>query len=146
MSTLTVNQTGTRRARTASIDRILQVFDHLRHLNEPATAYAISRATGAPISTIYATIDELVQRNLLIRRADNSVWLGPRLYYYGLSYARSIDFHDEARREMDALSREVGETVQVCGRDGDSVVVLQMTKASGPFRVSTDICMALPLN
>lgn len=135
-----------KRKRISSIDRILQVFDYLRQLNEPANAYAISKATGAPISTIYATIDELVQRNLLVRRTDNTVWLGPRLYYYGLSYARSIDFREEARREMDELCRQVGETVQVCGRDGDNVVVLEMSKASGHFRVSTDVGMALPLN
>jgi DNA-binding IclR family transcriptional regulator len=135
-----------KRKRISSIDRILQVFDHLRQNNEPASAYAISKATGAPVSTIYATIDELVQRNLLVRRTDNTVWLGPRLYYYGLSYARSIDFREEARREMDALCRDVGETVQVCGRDGDNIVVLEMAKASGHFRVSTDVGVALPLN
>jgi len=146
MADAAVHAQDNKRVRVSSIDRVLQVLDHLRGLNKPASAYAISKATGAPISTIYATIDELVQRNLLVRRQDNTVWLGPRLYYYGLSYARSIDFHDEARREMDTLCREVGETVQICGRDGDDVVVLQMAKAPGHFRVTTDIGMVMPLN
>jgi DNA-binding IclR family transcriptional regulator len=128
------------------MDRVLQILDHLRELGRPAGSYAIAKAIGAPLSTVYVIIDELVERHMLIRREDKSLWLGPRLYHYGLAYSRSLDFLAEARHEMDVLCREVGESVQICSRDGDNMVVLLMADGPGHFRVTSEIGTTLPLN
>ena len=136
----------TPRNRVSGIDRSLQIIDHLLERGSPSGAYAISKAIGAPLSTTYAIIGELVERDLLNRRTDGSVWLGPRLHSYGLAYARSLDFLDEATREMQALCREVNETVQICGRDGDNMIVLAMAEAIGHFRVTSRVGTRVPLN
>ena len=57
-----------RRARTSGIDRALQVLDHLQETGSPAGAYAIAKAIGAPQSTVYVIIDDLVAKNLLQAR------------------------------------------------------------------------------
>ncbi len=134
------------RSRVSGIDRALQVLDHLQETGTPAGPYAIARAIGAPLSTAYAVIDDLVEKGLLSRRADGAVWLGARLYHYGLAYARSLDFLDVATHEMHALSREVEETVQICGRDGDHMVVLAMSEGPGHFRVTSRVGTRVPLN
>ncbi len=134
-----------RRPRVGRMDRALQILDHLYETNEPAGGYAIAKATGLPLSTAYLVVDELVGQDLLTRRADGTVWLGPRLYHYGLAYSRSLDFLGEARRAMNDLCREVGETVQVCGRDHDQVVVLAMADGPGHYRVKSDAGTRVPI-
>ena len=81
---------GARRSRVSGIDRALQVIDYLYETGSPAGAYAIAKAVKAPLSTVYVIIDDLVEKNMLARNADGSIWLGARLYHYGLAYALSL--------------------------------------------------------
>lgn len=136
----------TRGARVSGIDRTVQILDFLRENESPASAYAVAKAVGAPLSTVYAIIDDLVEKRLLQRRSDGTLWLGPRLYHYGLAYARSLDFLDVATHEMHELCREIEETVQVCGRDGDHMVVMAMADGPGHFRVISRVGTRVPLN
>ncbi|CAN7696766.1 IclR family transcriptional regulator [Phyllobacterium sp. LjRoot231] len=135
-----------RRSRVSGIDRALQVLDYLYETGSPAGVYAIAKAIGAPLSTVYVIIDDLVEKNLLSRNSDSTVWLGARLYHYGLAYARSLDFLNVANHEMHSLSRVSGETVQVCGRDGDHMMVLAMADGPGHFQVTSRVGTRVPLN
>jgi DNA-binding IclR family transcriptional regulator len=137
---------SSRRNRMSGIDRALQILDHLHETGAPAGPYAIAKAIGAPLSTAYAVIDDLIEKDLLGRRVDGAVWLGPRLHRYGLTYAHSLDFLEIANGEMHTLCRDIGETVQVCGRDGDSMVVLAMAEGPGHFRVTSRVGTRVPLN
>ncbi|ODT82688.1 MAG: IclR family transcriptional regulator [Pelagibacterium sp. SCN 64-44] len=135
-----------RRSRTSGIDRALQIFDHLQRVEQASTAYEIARGIGAPLSTIYAIIDDLVDKDLLNRDANGLIWLGPRLYHYGLTYARNLDLLGAAMQEMHELARQSGETVQICGRDQDMMVVLAMEDGGGHFNVSSRVGSRSPLN
>jgi DNA-binding IclR family transcriptional regulator len=135
-----------RGARVSGIDRALQILDYLQEEAKPAGAYAVAKAIGAPLSTVYVIIDDLVEKRLLQRRNDGMIWLGPRLYHYGLAYAQSLDFLDVASHEMQDLCREVEETIQICGRDGDHMVVMAMADGPGHFRVTSKIGSRVPLN
>ncbi|CDM62881.1 MULTISPECIES: IclR family transcriptional regulator [Rhizobium] len=137
---------GARRSRVSGIDRALQVIDYLYETGLPAGAYAIAKAVRAPLSTIYVIIDDLVEKNMLARNSDGSIWLGSRLYHYGLAYARSLDFMSVATHEMHDLCRQVGETVQVCGRDGDYMLVLAMADGPSHFQVASRVGTRVPLN
>lgn len=135
-----------RRSRVSGIDRALQVMDFLYETGSPAGPYAIARAVKAPLSTVYVIIDDLVEKNLLTRNSDGTVWLGARLYHYGLAYARSLDFMSVATHEMHDLCRRVGETVQLCGRDGDHMLVLAMADGPSHFQVASRVGTRVPLN
>jgi len=135
-----------RRSRVSGIDRALQVIDYLYETGSPAGVYAIAKAVKAPLSTVYVIVDDLVEKNMLTRNTDGSVWLGPRLYHYGLAYARSLDFMSVATHEMHDLCREAGETVQVCGRDGDYMLVLAMADGPSHFQVASRVGTRVPLN
>ncbi len=135
-----------RRSRTSGIDRALQILDHLQKEGRPATAYEIARAVGAPLSTIYVIVDDLVEKEMLDRKDGGLLWLGPRLYHYGLTYARSLDLLDVAVHEMRELARVSGKTVQICGRDGDNMVVLAMEEGSDHFQVTSRVGTRTPLN
>ncbi|RQP20543.1 MAG: IclR family transcriptional regulator [Brucella intermedia] len=145
--TLTVAGTkSTRRSRVSGIDRALQVIDYLYEAGAPAGPYAIAKAIKAPLSTVYVTIDDLVEKNMLARNADGAIWLGARLYHYGLAYARSLDFMSVATHEMHDLCREANEAVQLCGRDGDHMLVLAMADGPSPFQVASRVGTRVPLN
>jgi DNA-binding IclR family transcriptional regulator len=135
-----------RRARVSGIDRVLQILDHLQTTEAPATAYELAKAIGAPLSTVYAVVDDLVEKGMLDRTGEGNVWLGARLYHYGLSYARNLDLLTVATHEMHELSHAVGETVQICGRDGHHMVVLAMAEGSGHFQVTSRVGTRVPLN
>jgi len=135
-----------RRARVSGIDRVLQILDHLQTTEVPATAYELAKAVGAPLSTVYALVDDLVEKGMLDRTGEGNVWLGSRLYHYGLSYVRNLDLLTIATHEMHELSRAVGETVQICGRDGHHMVVLAMAEGSGHFQVTSRVGTRVPLN
>ncbi|HEV3422576.1 MAG TPA: IclR family transcriptional regulator [Paraburkholderia sp.] len=134
------------RTRTSAIERAVQILDALQEANRPATAYEVARMVGAPLSTVYSIINDLVEKNLLARRLDGAIWLGSRLYGYGLTYASSLDYLAVANEEMQRLSAEVEETVQVCGLEEGMMVVLQMAEGPGHFRVTSRVGSRVPLN
>jgi DNA-binding IclR family transcriptional regulator len=134
------------RSRTSGIDRTLQILDALTEREQPMTAYELGRATGAPVSTVYRIVDELLDREMLTRREDGLLWLGPRLMRYGLRYRASMDLFAEARREMRRLMQDTGETVQLCARDGGMMTVIAMEEGRGHFRVTSNVGTRVPLN
>jgi DNA-binding IclR family transcriptional regulator len=135
-----------KRTRTSGIDRSLQILDALAERNEPMNAYDLARTIGAPVSTIYRLVDELIEREMLSRRTGNTVWLGPRLMRYGLIYRAGLDAFGTAEQEMVRLSKETGETVQICARDGGMMLVIGMATGAGHFRVASDVGTRVPLN
>lgn len=134
------------RQRQTGLDRALQVLDALTEQQQPMTAYQVAEAVGAPTSTIYRTVDEMLNRGLLSRAGGKKIWLGPRLMRYGLLYRTKLDFFAEARREMELLRKRTGETVQICGRDEGMMVVLAMAEGEGHFRVTSNVGTRVPLN
>lgn len=134
------------RKRTSGIDRTLQVLDTLTERQMPLSAYDIAKSTGAPLSTVYRLVDELVERDMLSRVEDGLVWLGPRLMRYGLTYRAKLDVFAAAKREMLRLSKATGEAVQICARDAGSMVVIAMAESEGHLRVTSDVGSRVPLN
>jgi DNA-binding IclR family transcriptional regulator len=134
------------RRRVSGIDRAFQILDHLMERGTAARALDIARRIGAPTSTVYEIIDDLASRRVLTRDADGMVALGPRLLHYGLAYRQATPFLIVAQREMQRLSADIGESVQICGRDDDMMVVLAMADGPGPFRVTSHVGTRVPLN
>ncbi len=139
-------RTAQRRSRVSGIDRAVQILDHLQQEGRAQTAYEVARAIGAPLSTIYAIVEDLLDKSLLARSGEGGVWLGPRLYHYGLAYARDLQVITVATHEMHVLAHEVGETVQICGRDGGMMVVEAMAEGPGHFVITSRVGTRVPLN
>ncbi|GGA42769.1 IclR family transcriptional regulator [Pelagibacterium lentulum] len=149
MSTLDEGEAKTdapKRKRTGALERILQILDFLQANDQPATAYEIARGVGAPLSTIYVTVDDMVEKDMLDRHEDGTLWFGKRLFHYGLTYARHLNLLTAANHEMTDLALASGETVQLCGRDGDHMVVLAMVDGPDHFQVASQVGSRSPLN
>ncbi len=143
---MTMTQGRKKNSRISGIDRSLQIMDALVKKNNPMSAYELSKETGAPVSTIYRLVDELVEREMLSKRSNGQIWLGMRLMRYGLIYRASINVFSAAKREMHELCKRTGETVQICTRDEDMMNVIAMAEGPGHFRVSSDVGTRVPLN
>ena len=137
-----------RKPRTSGAERAFQILECLVEIGEPVTAYQIAKALRAPLSTIYESISLLERLGILSRvGGEGKVYLGPRLQFYGLAYQRSIGSLDEVyRRESEALSRNSGENVQLCIRDGDYMVVSLMVDGADEFHISSRPGSRTPLN
>ncbi len=137
---------GSSRKRVSGIDRAVQILDHLYERGEPDGAYAIAKAIGAPLSTVYSIAEDLVAKDLLQRLKDGGLWLGVRLYHLGLAYGRSLEFLEVARREADELCDRLHQTVQICGRDGDNMLVMAMSDRPDHYRFTSRVGTRMPLN
>lgn len=135
-----------KRQRTSGIDRALQIMDLLQQRQQAQTCYEIAHQVGAPLSTVYSIVDDLVSKSLLERDVNGQVWFGSRLYYYGLTYSRHLDTLTIAAQEMELLNQQCGEIVQICGRDGDRMVVLAMAEGRDHFHVASRVGTRIPLN
>ncbi|TPW27864.1 IclR family transcriptional regulator [Martelella alba] len=140
------SETKAKRSRVSGIDRVLQIIDFLYETGEPAGGYAIAKGIKAPLSTVYTIVDDLVEKTILTRASDGTLWLGPRLYNYGIAYARSVDFMRVATQEMHDLCRRAAETVQLCGRDGHHMLVMAMADGPSHFQVMSRVGSRIPLN
>ncbi|WP_148203519.1 helix-turn-helix domain-containing protein [Sodalis glossinidius] len=77
-----------RRTRVRGIDRTLQILDCLQNRQCPITTYEVAKDLAAPLSSIYSLVEVLVANRILERDETGMIWLGARLYRYGLAYAR----------------------------------------------------------
>ena len=135
-----------RRSRTSGAQRAFQIIECLVDMGKPATAYQVAKTLGAPLSTIYESINLLEKLDILTRKGgEGKVFLGPRLYFYGLSYLRGLDADHIYRREANALSRRSRDNVQINVRDGDYLVVSAMVEGPDPYHVSTRVGSRVPL-
>lgn len=127
-----------RRSRTNGVERAFQILEHLTATGESATAYQIAKSIGAPLSTIYESIALLEKMEILTRYGDDGkFFLGPRLIIYGLAFQRHLEAEDIYRREIENLSRETGENVQIHIREGDFIVVAGMVQISDQYQLSS---------
>lgn len=136
-----------RRPRTSGTERAFQILECMVDLGEPATAYKIAKCLAAPLSTIYETMAVLERLDVLSRQGgEGQYYLGPRLHFYGLAYSRGLIADEVFRREAENLSRLTGENVQICVRDGDSMVVSFMVDGADQFYISSRTGSRTPLN
>jgi DNA-binding IclR family transcriptional regulator len=135
-----------RRPRVNGIDRAFEILDFLLERGQPARCADIARGTGMPVSTSYQIVERLLGHQVLTGDVDGMIGLGPRLAQYGRGYRQTTPLLRVASEEMTRLAREVGESVQICGRADNDMVVLAMASGSGLFAVTSQVGTRVPIN
>jgi DNA-binding IclR family transcriptional regulator len=128
------------------IDRAFQILDFLLEQGGAVRTIDIARGTGVPVSTAYQIVEKLLECRVLTGDADGTIGLGPRLGQYGRAYSQATPFLKTAEQEMARLAEQVGESVQICGRTGNEMVVLAMASGPGLFSVTSHVGTRVPLN
>lgn len=135
-----------RRPRVSGIDRAFQILDFLLERGEAARSVDIARGTGMPVSTAYQIVEKLLEQQVLAGDSGGLIGLGPKLAHYGRGYRQATPLLKVAEDEMTRLAKEVGESVQICGRADHEMIVLAMAAGSGIFSVTSHVGTRVPLN
>lgn len=126
--------------RIRGIDRAFEILECLHESKKPLRPNEIAIAIGAPKSTTYDVVGLMLSRGILDRAdAEGRVFLGRRLYLFGLSHLTHFDVMRLASGFLDHLSEVTGQTAQLCVLDNRKYVVAQMKEGEQHFRISSDV-------
>ncbi|OHV89983.1 IclR family transcriptional regulator [Mesorhizobium sp. ORS 3428] len=133
-------------SREKGLNRVLHILDFL-HANQRAIGIGeLAKGLNAPRSTTYTLVRELVEAGLLEMAGDgNRVYFGKKLYLYGMAYMRGNDLLRRGRQEVDALSRETGETSELCMLQSGRYTIVHSSPGTRPFRISSATGLQIPL-
>ncbi|ESW66166.1 IclR family transcriptional regulator [Mesorhizobium sp. M1148] len=133
-------------SREKGLNRVLEILDFL-HVTQRAIGIGdLAKGVNAPRSTTYTLVRSLVDAGLLEMEGDgNRVYFGKKLYLYGMDYVRGNDLLRRGRQEVDNLSRETGETSELCMLQSGRYTIVHSSPGTRPFRISSATGLQIPL-
>jgi DNA-binding IclR family transcriptional regulator len=132
--------------RARGIDRVVHILDYLYRQGRPLRVNEIAKGIGAPRSTVYEIADHLLEEQMLeVFDDEGRVFLGRRLYFYGLAYADRFDLTREASKHLKILTEKTGETSQLCVMQGNQYAVIMMDHGVRHFKISSNVGETIPL-
>jgi DNA-binding IclR family transcriptional regulator len=133
-------------SREKGLNRVLHMLEFLHATQRAIGIGELAKGLNAPRSTTYTLVRELVDAGLLEMEGDgNRVYFGKKLYLYGMAYMRGNDLLRRGRQEVDALSRETGETSELCMLQSGRYTIVHSSPGTRPFRISSATGLQIPL-
>lgn len=140
------SSSGGSKARENSLTRMTQVLDFLHVSQRPVSVGALARGMGAARSSTYSLVHALVEAELLEMTDDGRrVFFGKKLHLYGLDYMRQNELLRRGREEVDRLSRETGETSELCMLQEGRYTIVHSCPGARPFRISSAVGLQIPI-
>lgn len=99
-----------------------------------ASTTALARATGIARPTAHRLLASLADQGFVDRDATGNWSLGPEIYLLGSMAALRYDITDQARKIVQALATESGESAFLSARRGAETVCLLRVEGSFPLR------------
>ncbi|WFU06137.1 IclR family transcriptional regulator (plasmid) [Rhizobium sp. CB3171] len=146
------NDEGARKTREAhgprerGIDRVLKLLAYLNKAGQPVRLADLPKAIDAPRSTIYDLVGILSDAGILeTNGSDNRVYFGKLLYLYGTRYLQENDIIIRGREAVERLSKQTGETSELCVRHRNKQAIVHAAPGSRPLRISSEIGSQVPI-
>lgn len=120
---------------------VIRCFD-----GEPAelSLAEVARRAGIPRAAARRFLRTLEQLGYVVATADARFRLTPRVLDLGYGYLSSLSLPEIVQPHLDALSREIGESVSVAILDGDEIVYVARAAARRIMSVRITIGTRLP--
>src|SRR5262245_40157669 len=131
-------------SREKGLTRAFEILEYLHSVQRPVSIGDLARGMSAPRSTTYSLVRSLTEAGLLELTGDG-VYFGQKLYLYGMDYMRGNDLLRRGREEVDRLSRETGETSELCMLQGGRYTIVHSSPGNRPFRISSAVGLQIPL-
>ncbi|WP_192182127.1 IclR family transcriptional regulator [Mesorhizobium amorphae] len=133
-------------SREKGLNRVLEIFEFLHTTQRAIGIGDLAKGVNAPRSTTYTLVRSLVDAGLLEMAGDgNRVYFGKKLYLYGMDYVRGNDLLRRGRQEVDDLSRQTGETSELCMLQSGRYTIVHSSPGTRPFRISSATGLQIPL-
>ncbi|MBS7698881.1 MULTISPECIES: IclR family transcriptional regulator [unclassified Chelatococcus] len=131
--------------RSTGIGRTIDILEYLNRKRSPVGIGDLARALNAPRSSIYSIVGRLAEAEILQLDQDNNVFFGRAVYLYGDAYLASQPLVRLGRDEVIRLSRETGETTQLCMLVSAKYTVAFMHPGASLFRISSEVGVLVPI-
>ena len=132
--------------RKRGIDRVIILLEALLRQRAPMRVGDIARKIGAPRSTTYEIVNRLLEADMLETVGnDGHVYFGRAMHLFGWAYSHHNAHYPRIIEALERLAAESGETVQLCGLRGNKYVVLDSRDSVGPFRISSQVGVEVPI-
>jgi DNA-binding IclR family transcriptional regulator len=132
--------------RKRGIDRVIMLLEALLQHRAPVRPSNIAKLIGAPRSTTYEIVNSLINAEMLEPVGNEGhVYFGRAMHLFGWAYSHHNAHYRRIIETMEALASETSETVQLCGLRGNKYVVLDCRDGPGPFRISSDVGVDVPI-
>ena len=130
-----------------SVANALRVLT-LAHKEGAVTLPSISEHLGVGKSTAHRLVTTLMAENFLQRSAarNTEFIVGPAMLEIGATALRKADIRRHARRPMERLCDQLGETVSLVALEGNSTRVVDGVESKQAIRVGLRTGVVLPAN
>jgi IclR family transcriptional regulator, KDG regulon repressor len=119
-----------------TVGKALDVLDRVAAFGRPARFTELLDGSPFPKATLYRLLQTLTSQGMLAYDADRQTYApGVRLVRLAHAAWAQSSLAPVARPHLDALSREVGETVHLAQLDGGQVLYVDKRNATDPIRM-----------
>jgi len=125
-----------------SLDRALQLLEHLADAGGSLRLADLETATGLPLPTIHRLIRSLVHNGYVRQEPSRRYALGPRLIRLGETASRALG--SWAVPHLSELVAQIGETANMAVLEGDAVVYVAQVPSAHSMRMFTEVGRRVP--
>jgi DNA-binding IclR family transcriptional regulator len=137
---------GAPRDRRRGIDRVIMLLEALLKHRAPVRVGDIARMIDAPRSTTYEIVNSLLEAEMLENvGAEGHVYFGRAMHLFGWAYGHHNAHYRRIIEAMERIAVDTAETVQICGLRGNKYIVFDCRDSPGPFRISSDVGVEVPI-
>lgn len=122
------------------------LIDCLSQAGDPVTLGYVRSTLELPKSSTHRLLNDLVGIGVVRRTSEGLYSLGPRLIYWGEAAAASYDLGSQAKRPMEELRDNVGESVHLYIREFDKRICIAAAEGQHILRPFVEIGRPLPLH
>lgn len=120
-----------------SVDRALQLLEHLADAGGSLRLADLQVASGLPLPTIHRLVRALAHNGYVRQEPSRRYSLGPRLIRLGETAGRSLG--SWALPRLAELVAEIGETANMAVLEGDAVVYVAQVPSAHSMRMFTEV-------
>lgn len=119
-----------------TVGKALEVLDRIAAFQRPVRFSELQAVSPFPKATLYRFVQTLTNQGMLAYNPDTSTYaLGVRLVRLAHAAWDQSSLAPIARPHIDALSREIGETVHLAQLDGGQVLYVDKRNAAEPIQM-----------
>lgn len=117
-----------------AVDHMLDIVEFLASQTRHFGVTELSRTLGISTNSVFRILRRLTERGYAEMEPQSGTYrLGPRFFSLGMSLASRFDLRTRARRHLEWMAEESGQTAQMQIANGDRMLILDVANATAPF-------------